>query len=124
MAQLVMGLTSASSKWLRYYRGKMRNRLFKICRGKHIETPEIYPGTPDILQLLERGQCDMALKQWFEAQFGSSLNWHDFTFKWDVSAQEPLKLITPFEWDGQMLKDKTSGTKFCDPSAFTQQHHE
>ena len=49
------------------------------------------------------------------------MNWDTFTFTWDISAVEPLKVIAPMEWDGNMVFDVGTKKKSCDPSAFTHQ---
>ena len=46
-----------------------------------------------------------------------------FTFEWDVSAQEPLKVVEALEWDGafdSVLLEKCNVRK-CVPPAFTRQ---
>lgn len=97
MALLIAELNSANDSKKRTMRRMIRNRLFKIREGINVE------------------KHDQGLKSWFELQFNDDYAWDDFTFKWDVSVNEPLKLITPFEWDGNVVDGR------CDPSAFTHQ---
>jgi len=69
-----------------------------------------------------------ALASWYEKQFQSGWHFRNFTFDWDISAVDPLKVVSPFEWDGE-VQDQTlrveNGSrvrgKFCDPTAFTNQ---
>lgn len=91
----------------RAYRRKLRYKIFRLREGKWQTDKEL-----------------AALKAWYELQFqedGDGIRWTfaDFTFKWDISAVDPLKVITPFEWDGTVLGGV--GGKMCDPSAFTKQ---
>lgn len=95
MAALIIELSSADTSKLRTLRRSIRNRLFGIRDGK--------------------SEADLGLKKWFELQFRTGMTWNDFTFSWDISCKEPLKLIGPFEWDGQVFDGR------CDPAAFTHQ---
>lgn len=64
-------------------------------------------------------EFDKGLKAFVELQFRSGMNWKNFTFVWDISATEFLKVISPFEWQssgGKLTKDG-----YCDPVAFTEQ---
>lgn len=97
MAALVVELSKADVSMQRTMRRSIRNRLFKIRNGD------------------TSGNIDCGLKRWFELQFRTGMTWNDFTFSWDVSCKEPLKLIGPFEWDGQVFDGR------CDPAAFTHQ---
>ena len=89
------------SKWVRALRREIRYRLFRIREGK--------------------SEYDKGLKKWIELQFREGMTWANFTFIWDVSAIEPLKLIEAMEWDGRMVFDVGSKKKICDPPAFTNQ---
>lgn len=89
------------SKWTRALRREIRYRLFRIRE--------------------EKKEYDFGLKKWIELQFREGMTWANFTFIWDVSAIEPLKLIEPTEWDGRMVFDVGSKKKICDPPAFTNQ---
>lgn len=85
----------------RIARKQIRYRLFRIRENK----PEY----------------DLGLKKWIELQFTQGMTWENFTFMWDVSATDPLKVVEQMEWDGQIVFDKAAGKKFCDPPAFTHQ---
>jgi hypothetical protein len=74
---------------------------------------------------------DSGLRAWIELQFKPGMTWYRFdgnkrviggyTFEWDVSAEEPLKLIVPFEWDGYFDEAFAAEKKICVPPAFTKQ---
>lgn len=92
---------------VRAVRRKIRYKIFRLREGKWQTDKEL-----------------AALKSWYEMQFQGGWGWKDFTFKWDVSARDPLKVVTQIEWDGDVIAEKTgSGSlgKFCDPAAFTNQ---
>lgn len=96
-----------SRKWTRVLRRQLRYKLFRLREGKWQSDPEL-----------------AALKAWYDSQFQSGWTWRDFTFKWDLSAVEPLKIVTPIEWDGDVVAERTGAGslgKFCDPAAFTHQ---
>lgn len=80
---------------------------------------------------------DAGLRAWMDLQLGPHKQWYmlgkdargnpasigGFSFDWDVSFKEPLKVIEPIEWDGhvdQELYQKT-GIRQCVPPAFTKQ---
>lgn len=88
-------------KHTRIIRKQIRYRMFRIRENK--------------------SEYDLGLKKWMELQFTSGMNWENFTFTWDVSANDPLKVVEQLEWDGQIVFDKMAGKKFCDPPAFTHQ---
>lgn len=92
------------SKWVRHERRKLRYKLFRIREGKWKDDPELF-----------------ALKNWYEKQLEDGWSLNDFTFKWDIACGDPLKVITPFEWDGSVIEITGGDGKFCDPSAFTKQ---
>lgn len=98
------GLTGHSSKYVRAFRRKIRYKIFRIREGKWQTDREL-----------------AALKAWFDIQNKDirSYTWDNFTFTWDVSFLEPLKVISPMEWDGRI--EKTAHGTFCDPAAFTEQ---
>jgi len=94
-------------KWTRAVRRQIRYKIFRLREGKWAEDQEL-----------------AALKSWYELQFQHGWTWKDFTFKWDVSAVDPLKAVTPIEWDGDVVSERVgadSSGKFCDPAAFTNQ---
>lgn len=60
------------------------------------------------------------LKQYFESQFQFGMTWRTFTFTWDVSPTNPLKIITDDMWDNEGGGyDVQTGVK--SPPAFTHQ---
>lgn len=93
-------------KWTRLLRRQLRYKLFRLREGKWQNDAEL-----------------AAIKEWYELQFHGGWHWRDFTFKWDLSAADPLRIVTPIEWDGDVVAEKTGSSvgKFCDPSAFTNQ---
>lgn len=93
-------------KWTRLLRRQLRYKIFRLREGKWQNDAEL-----------------AAMKQWYELQFQGGWHWRDFTFKWDISAIDPLRVVTPIEWDGDVVAEKTGSSvgKFCDPAAFTNQ---
>ena len=60
------------------------------------------------------------LKQHIEEQFQIGMNWNNFTFVWDVSPNDPLKVIRDDQWrDEGGRHDPITGKKY--PPAFTHQ---
>jgi hypothetical protein len=103
-AEYKYDLPEPASKWVRNIRRKIRYRLFRIREGK--------------------SEYDNGLKAWIEMQFSENMNWGNFTFEWDVSAEDPLRVITPMEWlttGGQLIFEPGTKTRACDPAAFTKQ---
>jgi hypothetical protein len=94
----------AQSKWVRHERRSLRYKIFRIREGKWENNVEL-----------------AALKSWYEKQLEDDWSFNDFTFKWDLSLADPLKVITPYEWDGNVVEFPGGGGKFCDPAAFTKQ---
>lgn len=94
--------TVSMRRFTRAIRRKIRYKIFRLREGKWETDKEL-----------------AALKSWFEKQFQAEWNFADFTFLWDISAIDPLKVVTPFEWDGDVVPGV--GGKMCDPSAFTKQ---
>jgi len=92
------------NKWVRHLRRGLRYKLFRIREGKWKDDPELE-----------------GLKELYEAQFQEGWTMNDFTFEWDVSSIDPLKVITYFEWDGDVIEISAGTGKFCDPAAFTKQ---
>lgn len=71
----------------------------------------------------EKEEFNHGLKEFIENQFKSGMTWSNFTFDWDVAPNNPLKVISPFEWTSlggkmQIIDDKTM---LCDPTGFTNQ---
>lgn len=66
-----------------------------------------------------------------EAQFTPDMNWDTFTFNWDVAPNDPMRVVTMFEWADLGGKFETQMVlcddgiarpqKVCYPSAFTKQ---
>ena len=113
----------AAKKELRSMRRKIRYRLFRI-RDAVAQNRDPSP------------EYDQGLKAWIELQFQPGMAWikraqnspdaiGGFTFEWDVAAYEPLRVIKPFQWDGDI--ERGPGPQVgqtidrCDPAAFTQQ---
>lgn len=103
---------SLTGKRLRKFRRDIRYRIFRLREGK-------------------RGNFDQGLFKLLQAQFEPGMTWESFTFNWDVAANDPLKVVTPYEWienggtfEKIMALDE-NGTarekRFCDPAAFTEQ---
>lgn len=123
MAQLIMKVSSmkieeyrtSSNKNYRVHphRRHIRNRLFKI-RDNRAEPKD-----------------DAGLKRWVELQFKPGMNWSNFTFEWDISPTEPLKVVSIHEWvsEGGVLEQYKERTDKgydimqtrCSPTAFTRQ---
>lgn len=87
-------------------RRQVRYRLFRIREDK-----DIY---------------DNGLRSFIEKQFKPGMSWKNFTYEWDVAPNEPLKVVSPFEWQScggrvRSALDPTTGRPVCDPSAFTHQ---
>ena len=60
------------------------------------------------------------LKSYIESQFEFGMTWKTFTFTWDVSPQDPLKVITEDMWDDERGGyDPVTGVK--SPPGFTHQ---
>lgn len=124
MAKLIMRMTSAmqnnNKREITLLRREIRRKLFQI-RNK-ITNNDVFDDN------------EKSLKKWFELQFHSGMSWFSkgqnneivggFTWTWDISAQEPLKLIIPLEWDGNFDDGHDpNGMKMrlCVPPAFTRQ---
>lgn len=81
-------------------RRQIRYRLFMIRQGKDTITDD--------------------LKSHIESQFQIGMSWKNFTFLWDVSPNDPLKVIREDQWkDEGGSYDGITGKKY--PSAFTHQ---
>ena len=81
-------------------RRQIRFRLFRIREGNDVVKDD--------------------LKAHIEAQFQIGMTWDNFTFLWDVSPADPLKVIREDEWkDLGGRYDPITGRKY--PSAFTHQ---
>jgi hypothetical protein len=81
-------------------RRNIRYRLFRIRENKDVVNDD--------------------LKQFIESQFEFGMSWKTFTFTWDVSPQDPLKIITEDMWsDESGGYDSITGIK--SPPGFTHQ---
>ena len=59
------------------------------------------------------------------------MNWANFTFEWDVGAEDPLTVIDVFGWEGSGGKFEDMSVmcddgivrrqRMCNPTAFTKQ---
>lgn len=85
-------------------RRDIRYHIFRIRDGIDLT---LYPEFENFVEL----------KTIIETQFVQGMTWENFTFDWDVSSKNPLKVITQFEWDGRIDKFLNK----CDPPAFTKQ---
>jgi len=102
---------TASKTALRQLRRKLRYRIFRIREG--------------------RDEHDLGLKKLIESQLEGRDTLDHFTFTWDLSPKDPLKVINMFEWESEGGKFETV-TELCDdgiarprrvchPTAFTRQ---
>jgi len=76
-------------------------------------------------------EYDMMLKKVIEKQFTGFMSWLNFSFDWDVGANDPLKIVTSYTWldSGGKFENRLvpneQGTniqcKVCSPTAFTKQ---
>lgn len=82
-------------------RRKIRYRLFRIREG-HL------------------GPFDEGLKNFIEKQFTHGETWQNFTFYWDVSPTNPLKVIRQYDWvsEGGSID---IATLILEPPGFTKQ---
>jgi hypothetical protein len=92
-------------------RRQIRYRLFRIRDG--------------------RNEFDNGLRKMIEAQLEGRTTFDQFTFSWDVAPDDPLKVVTPFEWEShggafeqitELCDDGVPRPKrVCSPTAFTHQ---
>jgi hypothetical protein len=111
MIELIQQVRKARGKRLRHIRRVIRNRIFRIRAGND--------------------EYDKGLKSFLQKQLTPDMSFDTFTFTWDVSPREPLKVISPYEWiseggtfeivnvqgDDGIIRQQ----KICDPTAFTKQ---
>lgn len=139
LADLVLLVESCKTpRDKRSLRNELRRRLHRIRRGLVEDYPgmETHQDDTNVRRKLERGMLDDALKDFIMRQFRALPNtldragrqermgWHNFTFEWDISAHEPLRVITKYEWDGRVISpdwDPTDSKTLFDPPAFTNQ---
>ena len=72
-----------------------------------------------LFQIRLNKDCDPALKSYVESQFEIGQHWSNFTFEWDVGADDPLQVISIEEWVKSGGAFDSIGKRI--PSAFTQQ---
>ena len=111
MLELIQQVATARGKRLRHVRRNIRNRIFRVRAGNV--------------------EYDNGLRAYLEAQFTPDMTFDKFTFNWDVSPRNPLKVISPFEWVDEGGTFETINVlcddgiarpqKLCDPTAFTKQ---
>ena len=112
LCDLKAALLSCTEKQLALHRRRIRNRIFRIRRGDMSH--------------------DNGLVKLLESQFSPDMSLDTFTFNWDVAPDDPLKVITVFEWkehggdfETMMVQDPKDGLvkpqKMCRPTGFTQQ---
>lgn len=95
------------------HRRHIRNRIFRLRDGSTSK------------------EHDGGLRAWIELQFKPGMTWENFTFKWDVAPDQPLKVVPIEEWVacGGVLEtytERTENGKYvlqtrCSPTAFTNQ---
>jgi len=101
----------ASGRQLRHLRRVIRNRIFRIRQG--------------------RDGFDNGLKKFIEAQLSPDQSLDTFTFNWDIAPNDPMKVVSPYEWTDcggtfetvmVLCQDGiTRPERQCDPTAFTKQ---
>ena len=111
MLELIQQVQTSEGKRLRHLRRKIRNRLFRIRQGNE--------------------DFDRGLRAFMEEQMTPDMSFEKFTFSWDVSPSNPLKVISVFEWVDEGGTFETLNVlcddgimrpqKMCDPTAFTKQ---
>lgn len=109
-----MGLRGAQLRAFRASLRKMIHRMRQGCVVEHVEEDQL-----------------LGFKKLIESQFKHPMNWENFTFEWDLSAKDPLKIITVYEWqeeggtfENRVVPDDRGNPvnqKFCQPTAFTRQ---
>jgi hypothetical protein len=111
LLELKQQALSSSSRARSVLRRQIRYRLFRIRDG--------------------RDEYDNGLRKLFEAQLEGRTTFDQFTFAWDVSPMDPLKMVTPFEWESnggkfeEIMELCDDGIqrprRLCRPTAFTRQ---
>lgn len=104
-------INNGGEKTRRLLRRRIRYRLFRVREGK--------------------AEHDKGLRKVIEAQFTPDMSFEKFTFNWDVSPRDPLKVVTVFEWKEEGGSFETVNVlcedgivrpqKICQPTAFTKQ---
>jgi len=91
-------------------RRKVRNLVFQV-RHNRIRQPDL----AEILKIT------------LQPQLKDGLTWDNFTFQWDLGAEDPLQVVTPYTWiesggkTHRVNVDALTKRMFCEPTAFTQQ---
>lgn len=111
LLDLKQQVMNSNPRQLRLLRRQLRYRIFRIRDG--------------------RSEFDSGLRRMLEGQLEGRTTFDDFTFAWDLAPNDPLKVVTPFEWESnggtfttvQELCDDglTRGKRLCNPTAFTHQ---
>lgn len=111
LLDLKQQVMSGNPRNIRLLRRQLRYRIFRIRDG--------------------RNEFDNGLRRMLEAQLEGRTTFDDFTFGWDLAPNDPLKVVTPFEWESnggtfttvQELCDDgiTRAKRLCNPTAFTHQ---
>jgi len=111
LMRLKMDIVHGTEKAVKQIRRKLRNRIFRINQG--------------------RDGFDNGLSKVLKAQFHPDMNMNNFTFNWDLSPKDPLKVVTVFEWKEEGGTFETMNVqcddgiirpeKICSPTAFTKQ---
>jgi hypothetical protein len=111
LLELKTQMMGGQPRVIRLMRRNIRYRLFRIRDG--------------------RTEFDNGLRKLVESQLEGRDSIKDFTFTWDVSPSDPLKVINMFEWESEggkfdrimeLCDDGISREKrVCRPPAFTRQ---
>ena len=102
---------NSNARAISILRRQIRYRIFRIRDG--------------------RDEFDNGLRKLFEAQLEGRTTFDQFTFAWDVSPTDPLKMVSPFEWESsggtfeeimELCEDGIQRPRrLCKPTAFTHQ---
>lgn len=108
LKQQVMG---GNKRNIRLLRRQLRYRIFRIRDG--------------------RDEFDHGLRKMLLGQLEGRTTFDEFTFTWDLAPDDPLKVVTPFEWESnggqftevmELCDDGIARPKrLCKPTAFTHQ---
>jgi len=111
LLELKMRAQTPNKRELRLLRRQLRYRIFRIRDG--------------------REEFDLGLRKLIESQLEGRDSIADFTFTWDLSPKDPLKVINMFEWESEggtfevimeLCEDGVPRQRrLCNPPAFTQQ---
>jgi len=111
LIDLKMQAQTANPRMRRHMRRQIRYRIFRIREG--------------------RNEFDKGLKKLIESQLEGRDTLEQFTFSWDIAPNDPLKVVSMFEWEAKggkfdMISELcddgiTRQKRICSPTAFTQQ---